>query len=262
MPLGTWLKDPKKIPAEASFVLLESGMFWKKGGLKPYLKEAELKEACAGKPKVHAWLIHRLQKETVFKPEAGTRLAGEIEKHFKNTCVTEIELDFETMPSPPPAWLPPFLKAVRAKLPKKYSLRLTTPPITTEPLKEPYWKAEEATAVLDAVDGFDIKVYNTGLRDYYAYGRVITDAVSFVGSAPKKQFVLSFPAYNKRRPRHMLKVENMKIVTEGLKRLPPEKAKFLCSDKVQLAYYARWMAHRHDVPGIEAAGAWREQTCK
>jgi len=262
MPLGAWLKDPKKIPAEASFVLLETGMFWKKGGLKPYLKEAELKEACAGKPKVHAWLMHPLQKETVFQPEAGTRLAGEIEKNFKNTCLTDIELDFEIMPTPPPPWLVPFLKALRAKLPKSFTLRLTTPPITAQPLSEPYWKAEEAAPVLDVVDGFDIKVYNTGLKDYYVYEKVLTDTVTFVGNSPKKKFVLSFPAYNKRRTRHILRVENMRIITKGLQRLAPEKAKILCSDNVQLAYYARWLAQRHDVPGIEAAGAWRGEKCQ
>lgn len=259
---GTWAKNPAAIPTTSPFVLLKTAKFSRKGFVKPSLTEKQIAEACKAGVDLHAWVTHRVAPDEIMSPEVGSSMGEALAKLLNKTCFSAVELDIEPLNTPPP-WLVPFLKAVRAKLPKNLVLRLAIPPVTTEPLTAWAWKSADALAVLDAVDGFDFMIYDTGLKDWYAYGRVITDTVTFISQAPPlKRFVLGFPAYSDRTLRHQLRIENLEIVKHGLKRLPPAVVKTVCSDRVELAFYAYWTARKFDKPHMEAVDAWRKETCK
>ncbi len=259
---GTWAKDPASLNKTLSFALLKTAVFGKQGNLEPAVTEKDIANACKAGVELRAWITHRVGYEEVISPEAGARLGENIATLLKKSCFTSVELDIEPLRTPPP-WLVPFLSKVRVKLPKELSLHLAVPTITTVPQTKWPWTTLEANAVLEAVDGFDLMIYDTGHKETESYGKVIADTVAYVAQAPSaKKFVLGFPAYHERTPRHFVRSENLAQVELGLKRLETSAAKTLCHSRVEFAFYAHWTARRDDKAPMDAIESWRKEVCK
>lgn len=259
---GTWVKDPLSVNKTMAFALLKSAVFGKEGNLEPALTEKDIAAVCQTGVEMRAWITHKVGFEEVITPEAGTRLGEGIAALLKKSCFTAVELDIEPLRTPP-FWLAPFLKNVKAKLPKSLSLHLAVPTITAEPKTKWPWTTTQANAVLEAVDGFDLMNYDTGHSEKEPYQRIVADAVQFISQAPStKHFVLGFPAYHERTPRHFARSENLEVAQMGLKRLDTAAAKALCPARIEFSFYAHWTAQRFDKPLMDDIDAWRKDLCK
>lgn len=241
---GAWVKDPPVPRGDlVGFFLVKAGVFHRSGRLKGTLSAPAKKRTCpssqGARPSDTAWITHRLGDGERLTATAGTVLGGALAAELADGCFVAVELDVEPMPTPPD-WLVPFLRAVRAALPRQYRLQVAVPPVTGHPTPGLRWTPEAARPVRDAIDGLDLMLYDTGAASAAAYQAIVADGAAFAAesSAVGKHTVLGLPAYRDRTPRHPLHIENLAVALE-----PLHNQAFLtayCAGRIELAFYAYW----------------------
>ena len=271
-PGGAWLQGPDRIPLALvdrtyvpEFHVVKTAVFSNNGTPKASHPHAQYRLTCGREAALesHAWVTHRLSAGERLSPEAGRKLGTELTKLLKETCLSAVELDVEPMPAPP-EWLVPFLKAVRATLVSDYELRLAIPPVTAAPLRGLSWRPADALRVLEAVDGLDLMLYDSGASDAAAYEKIVAEAFGFAAAVSTgKRLVLGLPAYkDKHKPLHPLDVENLSVAQTALGKLSKDKARLLCDGRARLAYYAHWTMDVNDRLLAKKIGEWKENICR
>ncbi len=272
--LGVWHINVDELDAiigdltfSPDFIIARVGGFDDTGVIKYPGPLTALQEACGKKVPIHSWMYYEIPPEKPVTTKAGRLLGAQINQDLFGTCFNVVHIDIEPLFHPPP-WLVPFLEAVKSKLTaEKTELFFDIPAVTDLKLRSYNWNKEEAKSILKVADGISIMLWDTGLSEVPKYERVLRDSVEFAIEAhkefPKKTILFSLPAYvNGIANYHFIPVENLRVVKNFLPKLPIEKAKIFCSDRVPLSITAWWQMTSIDKITAKEIRKWQTDLCK
>lgn len=262
--MGAWWKEGPVAdkPAWRGFsqpAILKRAIFSRTGHLR-WVGPPPGSATCEKAPAAWAWVTHRLSPGETLSADTGRAIGKAL--GVLEGCFSAVELNIEPMPAPPD-WLVPFLSAVRTALPDRVALRTAVPAVTTKPLVGPSWRPDAAMRVLEAVDGIDLMLYDTGERSPLGYLTVLSDAGELAlrsGRGPKgPRALLGIPAYADKTDLHDRQIESLSTVMALLPKLPESARRGWCYAEV--AVYAGWTATDPDVKQADAIRQWRANGC-
>lgn len=251
-------------PFHPDFTLIKAGIFSKTGNLKEVLSREELKETCSENPHFEVWVTHRLSKGETWEEKAGTLLGKSLKKQLEGTCVRAVELNAEPLPDVPD-WFLKFLSNVKKEA-GNLSIRLAVHALSEKKLEGPTWNKALVEKLLPSVDGVDLMMYDTGLKEKESYSELLVNAFKEVEAwakgHPAKTFVIGVPAYYDKTRLHRSDVENLKSVLFALSRHQPNEKAPWCNRQIRFAIYAGWTMTAEDKTITQLLRAWRANLCE
>lgn len=259
--IGVWEKTLRQYRLDStfqpSFTIVKYGVFGRSGKLKlsqDLAQDSNFASKVCLRPRVEAWVTHRLSNGESLGSQAATVLGSELNKI--PSCIRAVELDIEPIPFPTP-WLIEFLRIVRASLKDSLELRIAIPVLSPVAIRGLSWTPVQAESVLSVVDGLDIMVYDTGAKSRLEYEMLVDQtkdvALRLLVGHPKKQIVLGLPAYPDRTTFHNREIENLSVAV-GL--LTGSGKDWSCRKRFRFAIYGGWTMSSKDRTIAGELGRW------
>jgi len=266
---GIWFRAPHQLDPllksgefQPEFVLLKTGIFSRHGFLKDLHDDRNVAKLChVGIPTI-AWVTHRLSPNETLSAEVGAHLGKALSASLGKTCITEVELNIEPMPSPP-IWVFAFIKSAKSEL-GRLKLRLTVPFVTESSIKGFHWGAKSAEKTSEVVDGIDILNYDSGCTATGCYIRLLNEGLDFAHYLLQKQanssIIFGLPAYHDKTNLHHESVENPSVALQALRQYKKAK-EVVCHGRFRIAFYAGWTMTASDKEYASQIQNWKKSLC-